>query len=62
MAGEKHFVWLTATCYPRRGPVLERGKEYAVADYGEDIVAYWVSQKAARYVTEKKPKADEARG
>lgn len=62
MAEEKRFVWLTAVCYPRRGPMLEKGKEYPVEVYGEAVVAEWVKQKAARYVTEKKSKADEAKG
>jgi hypothetical protein len=52
--GDKKFTWLAGTCYPRRGPMLEKGKEYSVADYGESIVAYWVSEGAAKYLKEKK--------
>jgi hypothetical protein len=51
---DKKFIWLAGTCYPRRGPMLEKGKEYSVADYGEEIVAYWVTEKAAKYAAEKK--------
>lgn len=54
MAEKKSFIWLAATCYPRRGPVLEKGKTYAVLDFDEKVVAYWVEQKAAKYVSEKK--------
>lgn len=51
---DKKFVWLVGTSYPRRGPMLEKGKEYSVEDYGEAVVAYWVKEKAAKYVQEKK--------
>jgi hypothetical protein len=50
---DKKFTWLVGTCYPRRGPMLEKGKEYSVADFGEDVVAYWVMEKAAKYVKAK---------
>ena len=45
------FIWLAGTCYPRRGPMLEKGKEYDVAVYGADTVDYWVKEGAARYAT-----------
>ena len=50
----KQFTWLGATCYPRRGPVLEKGKAYNVADFDENVVVYWVEQKAAKFIPEKK--------
>jgi len=54
---DKRFIWLEASCYPRRGPRLETGKEYSVADFGEKagaVIAYWVSTGAAKYLKEKK--------
>lgn len=51
---DKRFLWLAATCYPRRGPILEHGKEYAVADFGEELVAEWVASGAAKYAKKEK--------
>lgn len=51
---DKKFTWLAEKTFPRRGPMLETGKEYSVADYGEEVVAHWVSQGAAKYLKEKK--------
>lgn len=51
---DRKFVWLISTSYPRRGPVLEKGKEYGVEVYGEEVVAYWVKEGAAKYAKEKK--------
>lgn len=51
---EKQFKWLTATCYWQRGPALEKGKTYSVSQFDEGVVAYWVEEKAAEYVKEKK--------
>jgi hypothetical protein len=34
--------------------MLETGKEYGVADYGEAVVAEWVRTGAAKYLKEKK--------
>jgi len=59
MEEEKYFVWLAATTYPRRGPILEKDKIYSVADFDETIVAYWVEQGAARYVSEKEAEGGE---
>jgi len=47
---DKKFTWLVGTCYPRRGPMLEKGKEYSVADFAEHIVAEWVRTGMAKYV------------
>lgn len=52
----KLFRWLAGTCYPRRGPVLEKGKAYNIELYGDELVAYWVKEKAAEFVSEKKEK------
>lgn len=54
---DKRFTWLVGTCYPRRGPMLEKGKEYSVADFGENaeaVVAHWVNQGQAKYTHAKK--------
>lgn len=53
---EKRFTWLSSTQYPRRGPVLECGKEYAIADFNAGAVAVWVEQGDAAYVYKKEKK------
>lgn len=52
--GDKKFTWLWGRTFPRRGPVLETGGEYSVADFGEAVVAHWVNQGAAKYVKTRK--------
>ena len=53
MAEKKQFTWLASTCYTRRGALLECGKAYDVSDHGDEIVAYWVLEKAAKYAAAK---------
>ena len=55
---EKYFEWLLDSCFPRKGPKLEKGKVHKVEDYPEDVVAEWVKTKAAKYVKDK-PKKEE---
>ena len=47
---DKKFTWLAPSCEPRRGPRLETGKEYSLADFEEHVVAEWVRTGAAKYV------------
>ena len=58
MAEEKKFKWLTTTCYLGDGRPLSKGQVYAVSEFREDVVAYWIAQGAAALVIEKKPEAD----
>ena len=46
---DKKFTWLAPSSYPRRGPMLETGKEYSVSDFQEHVVAEWVRTGAAKY-------------
>lgn len=54
----KKFIWLLDSCYPRKGPKLEKDKEHLVGDYPPDVVETWVKTKAAKYV-ETEPKKKE---
>jgi len=53
---ETRFVWLAASGFPRRGPALIKGSEYAIADFDEAIVAEWVKTGAAKYLKTKPEK------
>lgn len=50
----KKFIWLLASCYPRKGPKLEKGKEHLVGNYQPKVVETWVKTKAAKFVEDKK--------
>lgn len=54
-----HFIWLLDSGIARNGKHLTHGKEHAVADFGEAIVAEWVRTGAAAYVDKKKKKGGE---
>jgi len=47
-----HFIWLSDSCYPRRGGKLIKGETYKISDYPEAVVAEWVKTKVAKYVSE----------
>lgn len=56
---EKQFEWLVDSCFPRKGPKLEKGKVHKTGDYPPHVVEEWVKTKAAKYVTDKSKKEEE---
>jgi len=38
----KQFIWLRDSCYPRKGPKLEKNKLHNVKDYPVEVVEYWI--------------------
>lgn len=55
---EKYFEWLVDSCFPRKGPKLEKGKVHKTSDYPSDVVEQWVKTKAAKYVKDKSKEED----
>ena len=55
---EKYFEWLIGSCFPRKGPKLEKGKIHRTGDYPSHVVDEWVKTKAAKYVKDKSTKED----
>lgn len=47
---ERQFTWLEVDSYANGSVLLEQGKTYKVADFGEDVVSWWVKSKVAKYV------------
>ena len=54
----KQFTWLERDSTWNGATLLEQGKTYKVADFGEDVVSWWVEQEAASYVGTKKEKGE----
>lgn len=55
---EKHFKWLLDSCFPRKGPKLEKGGIHKTGDYPPHVVELWVKTKAAAYVKDKAKEDD----
>ena len=53
----KQFVWLWDSCYPRKGPRLEKGQLHKLADYPENAVKYWIREGAAMWEDDGSSKA-----
>jgi len=51
---DKKFKWLAGSCVASENRPLETGGVYSVADFGEEIVAWWIEQKNAEAIGEKK--------
>jgi hypothetical protein len=54
-----NFIWLLDSGEARSGKKLIHGREHAVADFGEAVVAEWVKTGAAAYAEKKKKKGGE---